>query len=174
VKPLGYLAIWKVLEEMITDFKKKGVTVPANVLNDLKYAKTLINILKADPTRLETSQKIEEYLNSVEAYLISEGQRFGDKYVEEWVKRLEDASRKIFEEEEEETRFVPGLPREQRWVRVKPSEEMPVEALKALADELNLSFEVQKDGCLLVYGADERLKDFVKKMATKYGSKTGK
>jgi hypothetical protein len=51
---------------------------------------------------------------------------------------------------------------------------MPVEALKALADELNLSFEVQKDGCVLVYGEDERLKDFVKKMATKYGSKTGK
>lgn len=171
---MGYLAVWKVLEEMITDFKKKGVTVPANVLNDLKYAKTLINVLKADPTRLETSQKIEEYINNVEAYLISEAQKFGDKYVEEWVKRLEDATRKIFEEKEEKTRFVPGLPREQRWVRVKPSEEMPIEALKTLVGELNLSFEVQKDGCLLVYGEDELLKDFVKKMARKYGFKTGK
>ena len=173
MKPLGYLAVWKVLEEMITDFKKKGVPVPANVLNDLKYAKTLISVLKADTTRLETSQKIEDYLNNIEAYLISEAQKFGDKYVDEWVKRLEDATGKIFEEEEE-TRFVPGLPREQRWIRVKPSVEMPIEALKALADELNLSFEVQKDGYLLVYGEDERLKDFVKKMATKYGSKTGK
>jgi hypothetical protein len=170
---LGYLAVWKVLEEMITDLKRRGVAVPTNILNDLRYARTLINVLKADPTRLETSQKIEEYLNNVEAYLISEGQRFGDKYVEEWVKRLEDASKKIFEEEEG-TRFVPGLPREQRWVRVKPSEEMPVEALKALASELNLSFEMQSDGCLLVYGEDERLKDFVKKMATKYGSKPKK
>ena len=171
---MGYLAVWKVLEEMITDLKKRGVAVPANILNDLRYARTLINVLKADPTRIETSQKIEEYLNNVEAYLISEGQRFGDKYVEEWIKRLEDASKKIFEEEEEEKRFVPGLPREQRWVRVKPSEDMPVEALKALASELNLSFEIQSDGCLLVYGEDERLKDFVKKMATKYGSKPKK
>ena len=171
---MGYLAVWKVLEEMITDLKRKGVAVPANILNDLRYARTLINVLKADPTRIETSQKIEEYLNNVEAYLISEGQRFGDKYVEEWIKRLEDASKKIFEEEEEEKRFVPGLPREQRWVRVKPSEDMPVEALKALASELNLSFEIQSDGCLLVYGEDERLKDFVKKMATKYGSKPKK
>ncbi|MEM3769734.1 MAG: DUF2096 family protein [Candidatus Bathyarchaeia archaeon] len=171
---MGYLAVWKVLEEMITDLKKKGVTIPATILNDLKYARTLANVLKADPTRLETSQKIEEYLNNVEAYLVSEGQRFGDKYVEDWVKRLEEASRRILDEEEEETRFVPGLPREQRWIRVKPSDEMPLETVKALASKLSLSFEVQKDGCLLVYGEDERLKDFVKKMATKYGFKAEK
>ncbi|MBS7637054.1 DUF2096 family protein [Candidatus Bathyarchaeota archaeon] len=169
---MGYLAVWKVLEEMITDLKKKGVKVPADILNDLKYARTLINVLKADPTRLETSQKIEEYLNNVEAYLVSEGQKFGNKYVEEWIKRLEEASRKVFEEEE--TRFVPGLPREQRWIRIKPSEEMPIEALKAMAGELNLSFEMQSDGFLLVYGEDERLKDFIKKMATKYGYKPEK
>ncbi|MGQ9538107.1 MAG: DUF2096 family protein [Candidatus Bathycorpusculaceae bacterium] len=171
---MGYLAVWKVLEEMITDFRKRGATVPANVFNDLKSAKTLIDVLRADPSRLEASQRIEEYLNNVESYLISEGQRFGEKYVEDWLKRLEDASRRVFEREELESRFVPGLPRGQRWVRVKPSREMPIEALKALAKELSLSFNVQKDGCLLVYGEDERVKDFVKKMATKYGLKTGK
>ncbi len=171
---MGYLAVWKILEEMITDFRKRGVAIPANIVSDLKSAKTLINVLRADPSRLETTQKIEEYLNNVESYLISEGQRFGEKYVEEWLKRLDDASRRVFEEEEGESRFVPGLPREQRWVRVKPSGEMPIEALKALANELNLSFNVQKDGCLLVYGEDERVKDFVKKMATKYGLKAGK
>ncbi|MEM1552845.1 MAG: DUF2096 family protein [Candidatus Bathyarchaeia archaeon] len=171
---MGYLAVWKVLEEMITDLKKKGTVVPADILNDLRNARTLINVLKADPTRLETSQKIEEYLNNVEVYLISEGQRFGDKYIEGWVKRLEEASRKVFDEEEEETRFVPGLPRDQRWIRIKPFEEMSIEALKALAGELNLLFEVQSDGFLLVYGEDKRLKDFVKKMATKYGFKPEK
>ncbi|MGB9684335.1 MAG: DUF2096 family protein [Candidatus Bathyarchaeales archaeon] len=171
---MDYLTVWKVLEEMITDFRKRGTTVPANVVSDLKSAKTLINVLRADPSRLETSQKIEEYLNNVESYLISEGQRFGEKYVEDWLKRLEDASRRVFEEEEGASRFVPGLPRGQRWVRVKPSGEMPVEALKALANELSLSFNVQKNGYLLVYGEDERVKDFVKKMATKYGLKAEK
>lgn len=159
---------------MITDFKKKGLTVPANIFNDLKYARTLINVLKADPARPETSQKIEGYLNNVEAYLISEGQKFGNKYVEEWVRRLEEASKKMFEEEKEETRFVPGLPREQHWIRIKPSGDIPLEVLKAVADELKLSFEVQSDGCLLVYGEYNRVKDFVKKMTTKYGFKAEK
>ncbi len=168
------MAVWKVLEEMITDLKKSGVSVPADIFNDLKCARTLINVLKADPARLETSQKIEECLNNVEAYLITEGQKFGDKYVEAWIKKLEEASRKVFDEEEKEKRFVPGMPRDQRWLRIRPSKEMPIEALKTLAGESNLSFEVQSDGCLIVYGDNERIKDFVKKMATKYSYKPEK
>lgn len=155
------------------DFRKKGVSVPSNVIDDLKYARTLINVLRADPSRLETTQRIEECLNNVESYLISEGQQFGDKYVEEWLKKLEEASRRI-DEDEGVSRFVPGLPREKRWVRVKPSNEMPLDVLRALAEDLNLSHEVQSDGYLLVYGEDKRVKEFVKKMATKYGSKVGK
>ncbi|MEM3766279.1 MAG: DUF2096 family protein, partial [Candidatus Bathyarchaeia archaeon] len=85
------MSVWKVLEEMVTDFRKKGVSIPSNIFDDLKYARILINVLKADPSRLETSQKIEECLNNVESYLISEGQKFGEKYVEEWLEKLEEA-----------------------------------------------------------------------------------
>lgn len=172
---MGYLAAWRVLEEMIIDFRKKGVTVSADVMSDLRSAKTLINVLRADPSRIDTSRKVEGYLLNVESYLVSEGQkRFGTAYVEEWLKRLDEASKEVFEEEEEGTRFVYGLPREQKWIRVKPSAELPIEGLKALTDELNLSYNVQDDGCLLVYGKEERIKDFVKKMTTKYGVKAGK
>jgi len=88
--------------------------------------------------------------------------------VEEWIRRLDEASMKVSEEEEKETRFISGVPREQKWIRVKPSAELPIEGLKALADELKLSYNLQNDGCLLVYGKDHRVKDFVKKMTVKY------
>lgn len=172
---MGYLAAWKVLEELITDFRKKGITIPADIISNLRYAKTLINVLKADPSRLETSQKVEEHLRGVESYLVFEGQKkFGKGYVEDWLKRLKEASNKVVEEEEGEIRFISGLPREQKWIRVKPSAELPVEGLKALSEELNLSYKVQSDGCLLVYGREECIKDFVKKMTAKYGLKAEK
>ncbi|MEM2117991.1 MAG: DUF2096 family protein [Candidatus Bathyarchaeia archaeon] len=172
---MGYLAVWKVLEEMIMEFRKKGISIPVDVMDNLKSARTMIKILKADPYRGETMQKIEEYLGNVESYLISEGQKkFGVEYAGEWLKRLDEASVRMPDLEEEETRFVPGLPREQRWIRVKPSAELPVEKLKTLAQESNLSCKLQNDGYLLVYGEDERLKEFVKKMATKYGVKAEK
>jgi hypothetical protein len=172
---MGYLSVWKVLEEMITEFRKKGITVSTEVMDNLKSARTMIKILKADPHRGETMQKIEEYLGNVESYLISEGQKkFGVEYVDEWLKRLDEASVRMPDVEEEETRFIPGLPREQKWIRVKPSTELPIEKLKLLAQESNLSCKLQNDGYLLVYGEDEHLKEFVKKMATKYGVKAEK
>lgn len=169
---MGYLASWKVLEEMITDLRKKGITLPADIISDLRHAKTLINVLRADPSHLETSQRVEEHLRSVESYLVSEGQkRFGTEYVEKWVQRLNEASMKAFEEEEKETRYITGVPRDQKWIRVKPSTELPIEGLKALADELHLSYDLQNDGNLLVHGEGQCIKDFVKQMTAKYGSK---
>jgi hypothetical protein len=166
---MGYSSAWQILENMIADFRKRGVNVPEEVMTNLKSAKTMIKILKADPSRGETLQKIEEYLGNVESYLVSEGQKaFGDEYVKEWFKRLEEANRKI---DEEETRFVAGLPREGKWVRVKPSAELTLEKLKKSAEELNLSYNIQNDGYLLVYGTDECIKEFVKKIAAEYGLK---
>jgi hypothetical protein len=171
---MGHLATWKVLEEMVTDFRKREVIVPVEIMSDLRYARTLINVLKADPSRVDTSQKIDVYLLNVESYLVSEGQKmFGTGYVEEWLKRLDEASKKILEKEEEKT-FIPGVPRKHKWIRVKPSTELSIEKLKTLAEESHLSCNVQNDGCLLVYGEAGRIKEFVKKMATKYGFKTEK
>lgn len=172
---MGYLAVWKVLEEMVADFKKKGAAVPTNIIDDLKSAKTIIKIFKADPSRGENAQKIDEYLTNIESYLISEGQRmFGQPYVDEWLRRADGAGRKIVDKEEEETRFISGVRGEQKWIRLTPSNELPLEKLKALAEESSLSYKVQNDGCLLVFGQDTVLKDFVKKIAAKYRSKAGK
>lgn len=171
---MDYLAAWKVLEEMIVDFRKRGMPIPANIISDLRNARTLINVLRADPSRLDIGQKVEKYLRSVEAYLISQGQeRFGAVYVEKWLKRLDEANKKVLEEEGK-TRFISGLPQGHKWIRVKPSTELPVEELEALADESNLSCNVQDDGYLLVYGSEESVKDFVKKMTVKYGLKDGR
>ena len=159
------------MEEMIKDFRKEGLTIPAKIMNDLKSAKIMLKILKEDQTHGETLQKTDFYLGTVESYLVSEGQKqFGAEYADEWLKHLNEASR-MSEEEKTEIRFVSGLPREHKWIRVKPSTELPIEKLKMLIEELSLSYAVQKDGYVLVYGKDTSIKDFVKKMATKHRTK---
>lgn len=168
---VGYIAVWETLEQMIMDFRKRGVTVPSQVISRLRSAKTLINVLRADPDRKDTDQRVEKFLLSIESYLVSEGQKqFGKEYVEEWLKRLSEASKEIFEEEEWPTRFIPGIPRNQKWIRVKSSDELPVGALKALAEELDLSYNIQSDSYLLVYGKEDGIKKFVKKMTAEFGS----
>jgi hypothetical protein len=164
---MGYSSAWQVLENMIADFRKRGINVPEEVMINLKSAKTMIKILKADPSHGETLLKIEEYLGNVEYYLVSEGQKtLGEEYANGWLKRLEEANRKT--DEEEESRFVAGLPHEGKWIRIKPSAEFTIEKLKKSAKELNLSYNIQNDGYLLVHGTDECIKEFIKKIAAKY------
>jgi hypothetical protein len=162
---MGHLAVWKVLEEMIIEFRKKRLPIPATVMNDLKSARTMIKIMNVDESRGEAAQKIEEYLGNVESYLVTEAQKkFAAEYIDDWLRRLEEASCEICEEKGEEPSFISGVPRDQKWIRVEPLASLPLEKLRQLAKETNLSASVQEDGRLLVYGKAEDIKEFVKKM----------
>ena len=166
---MGDIAVWKVLEEMIADFRKKTMNIPAETMDDLKSARTTLKILKVEPTNLETLQKIDQYMMKVESYLVSEGQKkLGFVYVDEWLNRLDDARREKGDEDQDEMRFIPGVPRQQKWVRVTPTTEISIQSLETTAHGLGLQCTVQKDGSLLVCGGDQSIKDFVKKMASKY------
>jgi hypothetical protein len=164
---MGYLAVWKVLEEIITEFRKKGLPIPATVMNDLKSARTMIKIMDADTGHGESRQKIEEYLGTVEAYLVTGAEKhFAAERIDKWLKRLEIANCETCEENAEESRFIAGVPRDQKWIRVEPLAILPLEKLRQLAEETNLSASTQKDGRVVVYGRAEDLKEFVKKMTT--------
>jgi hypothetical protein len=162
---MGHLAVWKVLEEMVIEFRKKGLPVPATVMNDLKSARTMIKIMNADASRGEITQKVDEYLGNVESYFVTEAQKeFASEYIYAWLRRLEEANCETCVEVGEESRFIASLPRNQKWIRVEPLANLPLEKLKQLAEESNLSCSIQENGRLLVYGKAEDIKEFVKKM----------
>ena len=166
---MDYEEVWRTLADLLTELRKKGETIPADVMNDLRSAKTMIQILKADPTHTENIPRIETYLENVEFHLISAAQeKFGSEYVERWMKKLEEARRKVYEMEEAAPRFVPGIPRGKRWVRVQISHDTPQRSIERLAKENKLSHKMQKDGYMLVYGERESIKSFVKKLAEKF------
>jgi len=166
---MGYEEVWNVLEDLITTLRNKGGHIPADVMNDLHSAKTMIQVFKADKTHIENIPRIETYLENVEAQLISMAQdKVGSEFVAKWMKKLEEARRKVSEEKEESAKFVPGLPKDKHWVRVQISEDTPRKEIEELAEENKLSHKIQKDGYMLVYGDDENIKAFVKKMAAKF------
>ena len=168
--------MWKVLEEIVIELRKKGVKIPSNVMNDLKSAKILIKVQEASESdQGETAPKIEQYLGSIEAYLVTEAQnRFPSARIDTWLKQIEKVScgtcqtciLKSKIAEKAETRFITGVPRDQEWVRVKPLSNLPGEKLKQLAQKANLSFREEQDGHLIFHGNGENIKKFVK-MTTK-------
>ena len=176
---MGHSETWKILEEIIIELRKKGYETPENVMSDLKSAKTMIRLVDAaEEGRGEIGPKIEQYMASVEAYVITEAQKcFPHERIDEWLNRLQDSSCDVCAgqpktEDKEETRFIAGLPRDQKWLRVNPISSLPAEKLKQLADETNLTVKPEKDAHLIVYGKAEDIKQFIKKMTQQTSKET--
>jgi hypothetical protein len=161
------MATWKLLEDMLIELRKKGVNAPPNVLEDLRSAKLMIKLTCMDEGRGEAVQKAEECLTNVEAYLVTEAQKtLGSETVDLWLMRLEEANIETCEEKTEENIFITGVPRDQKWIRVEPINNLPTERIQQIAKEQNLQVNPQKDGRLVVYGQPEDIKEFLKKMTT--------
>lgn len=161
---MGNLAVWKVLEEMVIELRKKPVGMPLEILNDLKSAKILLEITDSDTTQEEIAIKIERYLENVEIYIFNIIQeKFEPKIVEEWLKRLSEARSKEANLKKEK-KFIAGIPRNQKWIRVKPISELPVGLLKKIAKQNDLLMSSNVDGKFVIYGKAANIKSYVKKI----------
>lgn len=158
------MATWKLLEDMLIELKKKGVSIPSDIMEDLRAAKSMIK-LSCMQGGGDAIEKTEEYTANVEAYLIDEAQKiFDSETADQWLRRLEDANAEVCDETKTENNFVTGVPRDQKWVRVEPIETLPTERILQLAKEQKLQVKSQNDGRLLVYGQNEDIRIFLKKM----------
>ncbi len=144
-------------------------------MSDLKSARTLMEIDNVDSKDSDEKEpKIDMYIANVESYLISEAEKaFPPEQVAKWLTALDLASCEscvTVERSRQEMRMIPGVPRDQKWVRVEPIENLPLEKLEKMASDASLSFRREKDGHLIVYSADDAaVKTFIKKISKPNG-----
>lgn len=163
---MNYERVWKALSDLAVELKKRGRPIQPHVVRNLRSAKTMIQILKADPSCVECVSRIEGYLEDVEFTLMLEAQELlGAEFVERWMKKLEEARKAPKAAEVEAVRFVPGAPRGMSWVRVQTSNETPIEIVRDVAEECGLSYKVQESDYVLVFGDKGRIESFLRKVA---------
>jgi hypothetical protein len=97
--------------------------------------------------------------------------KFGQAFTEEWMERIQTARGSKAEDEKpsSSSKFVPGLPRGQKWVRVQVTKDTSEKEIKQLAEDAGLFSRLQDDGYILVCGEDEKLKLFLKKSTERFG-----
>ena len=166
---MGHTATWKVLEELMLDMQKKGANIPANVVNDLRSAKLMIQISESAGAKGDNAIKVDEYIGNVESLPLAEAEKtLGSKYVVGWLKRLDEARAQSEtcqpKEQLIDDKFITGVPRDQKWVRVEPYDNLTNERIKEIAKENNLSINSQANGRLVAYGQPDNIKAFLKKM----------
>lgn len=160
------LVSWKLLEDMVLELKRAGVTIPARVIEDLRSAKAMIQLSHTEGSHGTALQKAEEYLSNVEAYVITEAQsRFGAEKADQWIRQLEEASGRACPEPVACGKFVVGVPRDQRFVRIEPNGDLTCERVQVLAKEYGMQVALQPDNKIVVYGSAEILKRFLRRVA---------
>lgn len=170
---MEYINLWKVLEELYNDVSKKGVTIPRELMADLKSTKTLMNIYKVDKTTLNISTDIEVYLAKIESSLLFLAETdLGKECADEWLERIYEARKKEFKDRPTiPSRFVAEVPKSEHWIRLKTSGLIGDKALKVLLAKFNLSSKKQEDEYLLIYGKKQNVQDFIKEVSKKIGKK---
>jgi hypothetical protein len=170
---MSYSARWKILESMMIEIQKKGVRTTPEFLNDLRSAKLMIKISQSEGSRGDANLKLEEYLANVESYLVTQAQDvLSSDAIDKWLRRLDESNFQTCEiEPETENKFITGVPRDQKWIRVEPMPNLNSERLKQIAKENNLSADLQNDGRLVVYGQQEGIQGFLKKLAEESSKK---
>jgi hypothetical protein len=159
------LTSWKLLEDMMLELKRSGATIPDKVIEDLRAAKSMIKLSCMEGSG-DAAQKAEELMGNVEAYVVTEGQNvFGEEKVDGWLRQLEETNAEVCAEPKAAgDKFVVGVPRDQKWVRVEPIGDLTAEKIAEIAKAQNMQVKTQKDDKLVVYGQPENLKAFLKKI----------
>jgi hypothetical protein len=166
---MDYLNLWQVLEELYNTLLKKGVTLPREIMDDLKSVKTLINIYKVDVTTLNVATEIEIYLEKIESNLLYLAESdIGKAYAEKWLKKIYEARRSEVEKRKTyQARFISGVPKNEHWIRIKTSDLMKDQDRKRLLDKFNLSSKPQNDEYVLIHGKEENIRKFIKEVGKK-------
>ena len=115
----------KIFTNILIELQKMGEKIPKDIIQDLRSAKTLIKVLKADPTNNENMPRIDTYLRNVESYSILTADKGEKGRAEKWLKKLKTRKKTEKKKKKElDSRFIPGIPKNESWIRIEISEEM--------------------------------------------------
>lgn len=171
---MNYEHIWKVLEELIVEFGKKGIKVPKQYMDDLKSALTFIRIHNSEPSDSNVIAEIERYIDTVEINLLSLAEtEQGAKYADECMRRIYDARMKgVNGKIIVPTKFVAGVPKGDHWVRIQVTDLLTTKELDQLLSTHQLSSKPQENGYVLIHGSQENVKALIRAMSQKLQSNT--
>lgn len=150
------------------ELQKKGEKIPPEIMDDLRSAKTIIQVLKADPTSTENNASADKYLRNVESYVILTAEKFGTETVEDWLKKLKETKKLEQKDEKVQPNFVHGVPRDKNWVQIQISKDTPKDLVIKYAQKNGLSYVERENGQIIVYGNKENIKSYVKSMAEQF------
>ncbi len=167
---------WLVTMRMALALKKSGQPVE-ETLGLLKSAKTLLNQCRiyenTDPGTLSEAETLVDRAQS-EVFLKSEP--LGKAFQEKWDGVLKRVMRgeKVENFTVQKAVFYPGMPRNEKWIRIKPSKSLTKKRLDDIAKSTGVEVKPHEDNHILIVGSEDALKEAIKEISQYMKKKKGK
>jgi len=174
----NFYSVAKTLEEFLKELIDKGMTIPPQVITELKTGRSVTSIHQrmTEETDVETLTEVELKamiaLQNVEMNLLSlADEKFGKDYAEQWQKKVNEAYMDNTKPQVAAAktpvniaRYATGVPKGEHWIRVQTSWLENVQDLDDKLESRSLSTIPQDDDYLLVYGRKADVSDFLKEI----------
>ena len=83
---MKYEEKWKILSDFLIELQENGEKIPTDIIKDLRTAKTIIQVLKADPQSQDNVSRVDKYLRNVESFAICTADNTEKTNAEIWLK----------------------------------------------------------------------------------------
>jgi hypothetical protein len=162
---------WLVLVDLLTDLKKKEKKIPKEITKNIQMAKTTINFYKVDPTDPERQvavKRINEFLTSVQNFLMGLADEVSSEYADKWMNKLLRASRGevVYPQKKTDSKFVVGAPSGFSMVRMSFKTPISEDRVQEIAEYENVIIEFEEDTLVMIYGDKENIKKSLQELSS--------
>ncbi|EKF86072.1 DUF2096 domain-containing protein [Methanobacterium formicicum] len=162
---------WLVLVDLLTDLKKKEKEIPKEITKNIQMAKTTINFYKVDPTDPERQvavKRINEFLTSIQNFLMGLAEEVSPEYADKWMDKLLRASRGevVYPQKKTDSKFVVGAPSGFSMVRMNFKTPLSEDRVQEIAEYENVIIEFEEDTLIVIYGDKENIKKSLQELSS--------
>jgi len=162
---------WLVLVDLLTDLKKKEKEIPKEITKNIQMAKTTINFYKVDPTDPERQvavKRINEFLTSIQNFLMGLAEEVSSEYADKWMNKLLRASRGevVYPQKKTDSKFVVGAPSGFSMVRMNFKTPLSEDRVQEIAEYENVIIEFEEDTLIVIYGDKENIKKSLQELSS--------
>lgn len=169
-------AIWMVLNDLMGDLEKNGVSLSDLAYADLRNSKMVIEYLNSfeediraseggdTQLKLEIEQKVLVLKDSL---LIRSEDKVGKEYRDSWEAKFEQAAEGKLDSIAEETKTpISDIPRDKdtAYFRIRLPDDIPVEIVSELAEDCRVNVSLDGERHLQVSGKKECVRDAMKRL----------
>ncbi len=158
--------VWIGITRMALEAKKAGFNM-GRVFAALREAKAMLNECRINPrSRGELLSEIDVLLEEAKQGVFAVAEPMGEEFVNRWKAEFKKvlAGEKVGEFPISSSKFIAGMPRDKKWVKIASTKKLAAESIEEIARKHGIK-AVHAETCVTLAGSEEQVAKALKEIS---------